>query len=68
MWTLAFGHYQPCTAYAAKREATMTAFAKSWRGRSKNFLALSAKKPNKTEFANPLIRIKKTTPLIRRIA
>jgi hypothetical protein len=26
MWKLAFGHYQPCTAYAAKREATISTF------------------------------------------
>jgi hypothetical protein len=34
MWTLAFGHHEdraPTHGYAATREATMAAFAKSWR-------------------------------------
>jgi hypothetical protein len=34
MWTLAFGHHEdrsPTHGYEATREATMAAFAKSWR-------------------------------------
>jgi hypothetical protein len=34
LWTLAFGHHEdraPTHGYAATRDATMSAFAKSWR-------------------------------------
>jgi hypothetical protein len=46
MWTLAFGHHEDRTPthgfrYAVTLEAAMAAFAKSWRGQSRQLLKAS---------------------------